>query len=390
MIDARALFSLGFRPFFLSAAAFAVVSMAVWAVQWVGRIDVLPGGVPPMYWHAHEMIYGYALAVIAGFLLTAVRNWTGIRTLHGPRLLALLLLWLSARVASLLPGAPAEGIGLVLDGAFILFLSVAVTVPVVRARQWRNMGVISKVYVFLIGNVLFALGWLGRLPDGERMGIAIGVYMVISLIFVLARRVMPMFIERGVGYSVTLRNRVWVDVGCFVLFLLFAVTDVFFDAPGLTAGLAAALLLLHGVRLWGWHTPGIWKKPLLWVLFVGYGWMLVGFALKTAAYLFGVSPFLAVHAFAAGGIGMMTLGMMARVSLGHTGRDVGRPPPALSRIFALLGLGAVVRVLPPLMFPDHPLVWIGMAQVFWVAAFLGFLLLYAPMLVQPRVDGRPI
>ena len=386
---ACALFQLGFRPFFLFAALFSVVTMVIWMAVFVFSAAVLPAGVMPAWWHAHEMLYGYALAVVAGFLLTAIRNWSGIQTLRGRPLQCLLGIWMLARIMAFVPGTQAAVAAMVLDNVFIVFLSVALTIPVVRARLWRNMGLVSKVYFLLLGNIVYDLGALGSFDDGQRIGVYIGVYMIVSLILVLARRVMPMFIERGVDYPVSLTNRLWVDVSCFLFFLVFAVTDIFFTAPLLVAWCAAALCVLHAIRLWGWHTPGIWRKPLLWVLFVAYGWIIAGFGLKFLVYVAGVSPSLATHAFTAGGIGMMTLGMMSRVSLGHTGRNVLQPPRGVGTMFLLLACGALVRVVFPLAFGGMYALWIGISQALWIAAFVQFLRLYAGMLVRLRIDGLP-
>jgi len=221
------------------------------------------------------MIYGYALAVIAGFLLTAVRNWTGIQTIHGRPLQLLFLLWFLARIISLTSGQYARIAGILLDNFFLVSLSVVLTVPIVRAKLWKNMGVISKVYFLLAGNIIYSLGLLGSFPDGERIGIYIGLYMILSLILVLSRRVMPMFIEGGVGYAVSLKNHLWVDISGFLLFLTFAISDIFLDHPALTAWLAAALFMLHCIRIWGWHTHGIWSKPLLWALYLAYAWIIL-------------------------------------------------------------------------------------------------------------------
>lgn len=381
------LFRLGFRPFFLAATLLAMVGMMIWMAGLVFHVH-LPLSVSPVYWHAHEMIYGYALAVIAGFLLTAVRNWTNIQTLHGWGLQLLLLLWVLARVSALLPGQQALLATVVLDNLFIVYLSVALTVPVVQARLWKNMGVISKLYFFLIGNVIYALGGFGLVADGQRIGLMIGLYMVLSLILVLSRRVMPMFIERGVGYTVTLKNHVWVDMACFLLFLVFAVSDIFFAYPAWTAWLAAVLCLLHGIRLWGWYTHGIWSRPLLWVLYLAYIWIILGFALKFTVFVAGIPSSLAVHAFTVGGIGMMTLGMMSRISLGHTGRDIMQPPSGVNLMFSLLCASVVLRVLLPLLSDGHYQLWIGLSQGFWIMAFALFLYRYAWMLATPRIDGR--
>ncbi len=386
--DQLVLFRLGFRPFFLAAALFAIIGMAIWMVDIVFSVKVLPDGILPMRWHAHEMIYGYALAVIAGFLLTAVRNWTNIQTIHGRPLQLLLLLWVLARITSLFSGLDALMIGSVLNDLFIIFLSVALTAPLVRAKMWKNMGVVSKIYFLLVGNVIYSLGMLGLFPGGQQIGIYIGLYMILSLVLVLSRKVMPMFIKNGVGYAVSLKNYLWVDILCFLLFLAFAISDIFFVYPALTACLAACLCVLHIIRLWGWYTHGIWSKPLLWVLYLAYVWIIIGFGLKSAAFMTGISPYLAVHAFSIGGIGMMTLGMMSRVSLGHTGRNIMQPPQGLGLVFSALFFGVSIRVIFPLLFGGHHLLWVGISQAFWMASFALFLYIYAPILLRPRIDGR--
>jgi len=387
-VNTFALFRLGFRPFFLAAALFSVIAMSIWMGQVVFSIKVLPSGITPMFWHAHEMVYGYALAVIAGFLPTAIKNWTGIQTIHGRPLQGLLLLWVLARIASLIPGQQALIAGAILDNLFIIFLAVAVTIPIVRAKLWKNMSVISKIYFILAGNIVYYLALLGRVPDGERIGIFIGLYMILSLILVLSRKVMPMFIERGVGYPVTLKNHLWVDISGLFLFLTFAVSDIFFTRPALTAWLAAALFILHCFRIWGWYTHGIWSKPLLWVLYLAYAWIIFGFGLKFAVFIAGIPPSLAIHAFTVGGIGMMTLGMMSRISLGHTGRNIMQPPSGVGLMFFMLFLGALLRVVFPLLFAGHYLLWIGISQALWITTFALFLYLYASILIRPRIDGQ--
>ncbi|OIO66259.1 MAG: NnrS family protein [Zetaproteobacteria bacterium CG_4_9_14_3_um_filter_49_83] len=386
-VSGVALFRLGFRPFFLAATCFAIVSMAFWMAESVFALRLF-GGKSPSLWHAHEMIYGYGLAIVAGFLLTAVRNWTHIRTPHGKSLQGLLFVWVLARMAALIPGQQALLAGAMLDSLFIVLVSIALTVPIVQAKLWSNMGVVSMLYFFLPGQLLYSLDAFGLFQDGQRIGNAIGLYMILSLVLVFSRRVMPMFIDRGVGYAVTLRNHAWVDMACFGLFMVFAIADIFFVVPEVTGGLAAVLVVLHTLRLSGWYTHGIWKKPLLWVLYVAYVWIIVGFTLKSLVLVFAVPASLAIHAFAVGGVGMMTLGMMSRISLGHTGRNVAHPPTGVSLMFLLLCLGACVRVILPLLASDYYQILVAVAQLLWVASFMQFLYLYALILIRPRVDGQ--
>ncbi len=384
-----AILNLGFRPFFAAAALFSVFTVLAWAGMYLAGWDLQSLALPPSTWHAHEMIFGYAQAVIAGFLLTAVGNWTGKQMLHGYPLLALLLLWLAARVLFL----AGENVSVVLlagvDCAFTIFLIIALLRPILEAGQMKQLGIISKLVLMLASNLLFYAGMLGLLDDGMRIGLYSGIYLVVALVFVLARRVFPFFIERGVGYAVELRNRTWLDMSSLVLFLAFWVADVLRPDSLPVALLALALLALHALRLAGWHTAGIWQKPLLWVLYLGYLWLVIAFALKAAVYFFGISPFLALHAFSYGAIGMITLGMMSRVTLGHTGRDMTDPPSTLLPAFALLFAGSLARVLLPLLAPAYYKAWIGLSQGLWLVAFSLFLFTYLPMLVQARVDGRP-
>ncbi|MDH5435711.1 MAG: NnrS family protein, partial [Gammaproteobacteria bacterium] len=215
-----------------------------------------------------------------------------------------------------------------------------------------------------------------------------GLYLVVALIFTMGRRVIPFFIEKGVDEQVDLVNRRWLDLSSLVLFLSFWIAELIEPNGLVVALLAIALFVLHGMRLLGWHTRGIWKKPLLWVIYIAYGFLVAGLALKAAVYFLGISPFLAAHAFAYGGVGIMTIGMMARVALGHTGRDVFSPPPVLWWMFAIIIVGAVIRVFFPLFDSSQYTLWIGISQVLWTISFAMFLFIYTPVCMKPRIDGR--
>ena len=383
-----ALFNLGFRPFFLFAALFAIVSIGVWGGVYFGVFNLGSRQIVPQQWHAHEMLFGYAMAVIAGFLLTAVRNWTNQPTLTGFKLALLLTLWLAARVLMLV--APNQVLPiLILDVGFNLALAVALTIPIVQAKQLKQLSVVSKVVLLGLANACFYLGVLGQIEEGVRWGLYSGLYLILSLIFVMARRVVPFFIERGVGYPLQLVNRPWVDYSSLVLMLLFLLVDVFTGLDTLAAVLAAALFVVHSVRLRDWYSPGVWKRPLLWVLFLGYAAAVLGFLLKALSVVLPLSPYLAVHAFAVGGVGLMTVGMMARVILGHTGRDIQQAPRWLALVFVALMVSLLARVALPMLVPAWALGWMVVAQAAWLYAFAVFLWIYAPMLLRPRVDGQP-
>lgn len=382
---------LGFRPFFLLAGLFAVVSVAIWALQY--HFNLLPPHIsrlPVIYWHGHEMIFGYGMAVIAGFLLTAVRNWTNRPTLHGWLLMTLALFWLLARLAPFTDPTMSMDMDMMLffDMGFDLLLWLAILRPILQAQQWQQFGILLILAMLTLSNLAFYFGMYEQLRNGMQIGLYAGLYLIIAMILLMGRRVIPFFIEKGVDEPVTLTNYRWLDVSNAFLVPIFIFLQLFGDKPGWASLLALALFLLHSLRLAGWHTPGIWRKPLLWILYIAYGAVTLGFGMTALADFGYVSPMLAGHMFGFGGIGLMTLGMMARVALGHTGRDVFKPPAVLRWIFLLAILGLCARVGLPLVLPALYRWWIGLAQVLWIASFGLFSWVYTPILIKPRVDGR--
>ena len=381
------LFQLGFRPFFLGAGMIAVLFMILWTASYsFGWAHNFPR-MSSIHWHAHEMLYGYAMAVIAGFLLTAVCNWTGQPALQGNGLMLPFLFWLAARLASMLDLAVSPWLMLICDLGFWILLSVAVMKPILKVRQWRQSGILAKLLLLGFSNLAFYAGIMGWFADGIRWGLYGGLYLIIGLVLTMGRRVIPFFTERGVGYSVELKNSNWLDLCGIVIFLFFFAWELFFPGSVYSAHFALALFTIHAIRVSGWLTPGIWKKPLLWSLFAAYFFMISGFLLHAGNRYFGWNPFLAVHAFAMGGIGLISLSMMARVSLGHSGRSIHEPPSNLTYALALLISGVIFRVFFPLLWSEEYLTWIALAQVFWILAFGIFLLLYYPILTRPRIDG---
>jgi len=384
-----AIFALGFRPFFLLAGLFSVLAISAWSMIYLTGLTFLPVHLPAIQWHAHAMVFGYAMAVVSGFMLTAVGNWTGIVTLRGWPLAGLALLWLAARLSLVMPGDLALVIAATADLLFGAGLLVAIAWPVWRTRQWKQLGILSKVFLLVVANATFYAGLFGALDQGVYLGLYGGLYVLLALVFAMGRRVIPFFIERGVNEAVELRNRGWIDWSSLVLFPVWIVLELFFRAPVWVSLISAVLFLIHALRLRDWHTPGIWSQPLLWSLYVGYGFVLLGFALKAAAPWHPLAGTLATHAFAYGVVGLVTLGMMARVALGHTGRNVFGPPAALTPMLALVVVGALIRVLMPLIWPAQYVIWIGLSQAFWIVAFAGFVWIYAPVCWHPRIDGRP-
>ncbi len=380
------LFVLGFRPFFLAAGIFSIVSISLWMGVYVFGLSIPLSGLSIIHWHAHEMIYGYTLAVVAGFLLTAVKNWTGVQTIQYTQLKLLFSLWVAARICMLM-GTQWIYLAALFDLSFNLWLFIAALTPVVRVKQWKQAGIISKLSLLGISNLLFYLGVIGVFQQGVYWGVFGGLYLLIALVLTMGRRVMPFFIEKGVGYPIKLKNSRLLDLSTLILFLLFTLDEVFIRA-GMTPYISAILFFVTSLRLYNWHTPGLWKVPLLWGLYGAFMSINMGFALFAAtAFTSSITSSLALHAMAFGGIGVITLSMMSRITLGHTGHDVNQPSAWISLAQWLLVLGVTARVILPIFLPQYYVYLIALSQGLWIGAFIIFVSVNFPLLSKPRIDG---
>lgn len=379
------LFQLGFRPFFLGASFFSIVSIGLWMAIYVFHLAVPMEHLSPFQWHAHEMIYGYTFAVIAGFLLTAVKNWTGIQTIYGIPLAILFSFWVSARVLFLL-GTRFLYLASFFDLLFGLFLLIAISYPILKSKQYKQMGILSKILLLTAGNCCFYLGYFGYIEAGISISIYSSLYLVIALVLTLGRRLIPFFVERG-DYPVKLFNSKWIDISILLLFVTFFVSELFLQNLYLSSYTTLALCVLNTIRLSGWYTRGIWKTPLLWSLFAAFAFINFGFLLFALHGFLEVPKLFAIHALSFGGIGIITMGMMARVSTGHTGRNIKNPPRILKYCLLLLCVGVVFRIILPLFSMNYYITWIAISQVLWCLSFLLFIITYVPILVKARVDG---
>lgn len=382
-----ALFAKGFRPFFLVAALFAFSILPTWVAVFLGLLRV-DSYFDPITWHAHEMIFGFAVAVLAGFLLTAVGNWTKRETLVGAPLAALCALWICGRLAVTFASHFPRGVPALVDGAFLPALMIPIARSLVFAKNKRNFVMLAILGALALSNVAIHLDALGILPGVGRHAYLFAVDVVIFVILVMAGRVFPMFTRNGTGIdsiqSSTLLDRL--AIGTMALLLMFDLAAP--DSLETTlVSLGVAALALVRSRKWGaLHTRA---HPLLWILHAGYLWIVVGLALRIAP-LFDASilPSLSTHALTAGAIGSLTLGMMARVSLGHTGRLM-QAPKGMAFAIALVTLAAAVRVFVPMLHPAWYRAALESAGVAWAAAFAIFLSVYAPILMTKRADGQP-
>jgi uncharacterized protein involved in response to NO len=377
-----ALFALGFRPFYLMASAFAALSIGLWALQFTGLLAnaYLAGPI----WHAHEMVFGFALAVIVGFLFTAGRNWTEQATPTGSALAALAALWLAGRVLVLTPHAVAAA---VVNVAFPLAAAVGLAVPFIKARARRNYFFVALLVLFAGAAAWVHLTQLGVVEAPARRGIAVALDAVLFIVSVMGGRVIPMFTNNGVP-GASARRQPQLERAVLALVLLLLAADALALQGWPLAGIAAAAALAHGARWWLWQPWVTRRTPLVWVLHLAYLWVPLHLALRAAAALGAIVPTIATHALTVGAVGGLIIGMMVRTARGHTARRLQADRFDVA-CFVLVALAALVRVAPPLagLGVGREVVWLSAAL--WSTGFGLYAVRYWPVLTRGRLDGRP-
>jgi uncharacterized protein involved in response to NO len=364
-----ALFDLGFRPFYLLAGAYAALAVPLWALQYAGW---LPGA--DILWHAHEMVFGYTFAVIAGFLLTAVRAWTGRPTPTGALLAAIAALWVLARGLAFVSLPLAAWAG----AAFALAVAWGIGRPLVAAGNRRNLFFIALVLGLGAAGVV-----VQRYPQ---LGLALGLDVVLFVMAVVGGRVIPSFTNNALA-GAGARRHAWLETGALGALLLLLAADAA-QRTELAAGVALLAAALHAARLALWAPLETLRRPILWILHLSYAWIVVHLLLRGFTG-FGLLPYaLGTHALTVGAIGGLTLGMMTRTARGHTARPLqaGRAEIAA---YLMVQLAAVARVFVPLAVPAAQVGATLVSALFWCAAFAVFTIAYIPILARPRLDGQP-
>lgn len=371
----------GFRPYFLVAGLGAAVLAPLWMWAFLGGAS--PSGVlQGVVWHGHEMVYGFTMAVVAGFLLTAVENWTGRPTLRGAGLLLTVAVWITARIGLWFPG----WLGPIADLAFLPLVTAGIAVPLWATGNRRNYGLVALLTGLWLANVAVFLDAAGWVPGAALPALRVSVQGVAVLILVIAGRVVPMFTRNATG-DASLHATPWLDRLAIGATALFALLQLGFAPAPIEAGVAGVAGLATLGRMVGWWTPRLLSQPLLWVLHLGHAAVGLGLllhALPALGVAVGTGP---LHMITIGGIGMLTLGMMARVSLGHSGRPIQVGTP-MAAAFLALAIAAAARVFGPWLDPARTTTWWWIAAGLWSAAFLTFVVLYARILVSPRADGK--
>lgn len=378
-----ALLSFGFRPFFLFGALWAAVALALTLPALSGHLG-LPTTLTPIEWHAHELVYGYVPAVVAGFLLTAVPNWTGRLPVVGLPLLALFLLWLAGRIAMLTSAWIGPLPAAATDLVFLLALGAVIGREIVAGNSTRNLKVLAVVSLLFLGNALFHVEHIRGTDSGY--GIRLGVAAAVLLIALIGGRIVPSFtrnwlVPRGAGRLPAPMDRL--DYGAMAVSAVALASWVVSPAAQATALLAALGFLVNAARLGRWAGDRTTAEPLVLILHIAYAFVPIGFLLVALATLWpgSVAPTGAMHGWTAGAIGLMTLAVMTRASLGHCGRPLQATGP-IQLIYLAALVAALSRVATAFGIEREVLLHVSVTA--WIAAFAGFVIVYAPLLARRR------
>lgn len=381
---------LAFRPLFLLAALFSILSMVVWFAFWHGDILLRPhGGL--MFWHQHEMLFGFSAAVVAGFLLTAVQNWTGLPSLRGGPLLGLVALWLAARLLMAFPmGLPGWLVAAV-DLAFLPLVAGVMAQLVIAGKRWRNLLFVPALALLTLANLLMHLGVLKGNALLIREAAYLAVLLITLVMVLVGGRVIAMFTANRLGLTrkpaiPALELLSLGSVMAVMLCQLLVVCGIAVPA-GLQAGLLGVAALANAVRMARWGGLHSWREPLLWGLHLSYAFIPLGLVMWAMAVLSGSRAEAAVHALTIGGMGTMMLAMMARVSLGHTARPI-RTLPGIGVALGLMVAAAVLRAPVLVLFPQITHWTYNLGIIFWCIAYLIFLFHYTGPLLTARIDGK--
>ena len=388
---ASSLWASPFRPFFLATGLYAVVVVGFWVGAWFGGWP-LPEGISPLQWHSHEMLFGMVAAAIAGFLLTAMCNWTGAAPLSGPPLMVLFGLWLAGRVAmwsvAWLPGWLVAAI----DLSFLLAVAIYACHVIAGAGNRRNLPIVGIVTLLWLVNFLFHLGLWENLPGLTQRAELGTILLVVLLMVVIGGRITPAFtrnwLSRNGHDADIVRSWKGVEVAAMLSVLLVLLMLVTGAPMAWTSAVALLAAAANGARLLGWAGWKVRSDPLMWILHLGYAWIPIGLLLLGLyPWIDAITPSAWLHALGTGAMGILILGVMTRVCLGHTGRPL-QLPRALVPAYWLLIAAAVLRVAAGMsLLPDRPAVIA--AGLAWMAAFAIFTIAYWPIISQPRADGRP-
>ncbi|HEY9081135.1 NnrS family protein [Magnetovibrio sp.] len=387
-----ALFNYGFRPFFLLAGLFGVVSVPLWVGLYSAHID-LNLLAAPYLWHGHEMLFGYTAAAIAGFFLTVVPNWTKVKARKGNILIALSALWLLGRVAFWAQGYLPYSLVIVADMLFLVGFTALVLRPLLDPQHRRQFVFVPILVALIAANAMTHLGIVGfdgLGVDWGAHGLTLGLDAIIVLIAVMGGRVTPSFTSSFLGHgdpNIKVRQNAQLDrLVMNATWGMLVINQLAPDHP-VAGGVTLFVAALHAARLSGWQGWRTLSNPILWVLHLGYVWLIVGLALRGLSGFDLLAAPDALHALTIGAVGTFTMGVMTRASLGHTGRVI-KAAPMIVAAYVLISVATVTR-LAAAVWPEYAVELVMVSGVAWTVAFAAFVVIYAPILMRPRIDGRP-
>ena len=385
-----ALFNFPFRLFFLLTGLYGVVTVGAWMSYLFGGL-ALPLGWSSLHWHAHEMLFGLTSAAIAGFLLTAMCNWTGAPPLRGSALLGLACLWLAGRVMMWTASWWPAGWVAVVDLLFLPWMAIYVARVLLAHGNKRNLIMVAILLLLTLANGMMHAGFMTGSGFWLTLGQLTAFNLITLMMVVIGGRIIPLFtinwLRNNGGDIAAVAPSARLDRVTLITTALLVPADWLIGFPWITGFLAAVAGVLHGARLATWGGWKTGREPLLWILHLGYVWIVVALLLKGAAAFNLVAASVWQHALGVGAMGTLILGIMTRVALGHTGRSLALPPFGVL-IYLAITLGALSRVLTAVHVMDYR-VGLSIAAIGWTLAFSLFVLIYWPILSRPRADGRP-
>ena len=384
-----ALFDAGFRVFFLLAPLYAASAILEWLLIYFGAI-MLPASIAPTLWHAHEMIFGFAAAGVAGFFLTAVPNWTGAPFLRGLPLVALAVTWLAGRIVMHLGSVLPPPVVAVIDLAFLPALAARVAPALVSRGIGRNTMLLVVLAALWLADAAMQVEFIGGPQMGAR-GARVAIDILALLITVIGGRIVPAFTTTQLklrGERRLPRSLAWLDKAAILSMVLLLLSEVILGTGEITASIALVAVLVQATRLWLWRGLATWRQPILAVLHLGYAWLVLGLALKGASgFLDWLPETTAIHGLTIGAVGTMVTAVMSRAVLGHTGRKLEAHTLTIAA-YALISIAALLRIVAPVA-PELQLHLLACSGIAWSLAFALFLVVYLPILTRPRVEGQP-
>jgi len=389
-----AFLSYGFRPFFLFAMMFGAAVMALW-LGWIAQQSVgLPGfgffkniDVQPYFWHAHEMTFGYTVAVIAGFFLTAVPGWTSTKPVSGTLLAALVSVWLAGRIANALSDIIPLWLTATIDLAFIPFL-LALVLKALGSRPSKRNAIFPPILILLLAaNAMTYLDRAGIMDGGMESGLLLGVNSILLLITLIGGRVVPSFTTnhlRAKGFTDFSQSFMSVEISTVLSMVALVAFDLWVPSSPWVGWTALFAALFHSIRLYGWRGWNALDNPMVWVLHLSYLWLIVGLILKAMAiFTEALNETTALHALTAGAIGSMTVAIMTRAGLGHSGRSI-KASPALTTAYVMISIAALVRVAGPVFMPELYIQVMVISGFIWMSALIITGFIFWPILTMPR------